>query len=433
MKRYLDNIESNVEYLGQVPKNWQVVPLKLIVASKISDGPHLTPDFVDEGGVPFLSVESIQNSKIDFTKRRGNISVNDHLEFSKKCKPQLHDILLVKSASVGKVAIVDTDQEFNIWSPLALIRIGSKGVPRYFLYFLLTDYFKRIVVLNSGFNTQLNIGMGVLENLKVLVPPLPEQHQIVSFLDAKTTQIDRLVALKQRKIELLKEYRTALINRVVTKGLDPTVPMKDSGVEWIGEIPEGWEVKRLKFISNLISEKGVSHSEDVKISPENIESGTGRCLNFHSDYQGEGVKFEKNDILINKLRFYLRKNFFCDSSGFSMGEMIVLRFFRGFSKFYFHLFFNQILVDYLDAQSTGVKLPRVSPELILNLHFPVPPLSEQKEISNHLDLKLSMLEEQIGIELRKVDFLLEYRQSLISSVVTGKIDVRTEVLDHEIY
>ena len=236
--------------------------------------------------------------------------------------------------------------------------------------------------------------------------------------------IDKLISTKEQKITLLKEQRTSLINQVVTKGINPNVKMKDSGVEWIGEIPENWGVFKMKYGVNHIIEKGLTTKEDVKISPENVESMTGVCFNFYSEYEGEGMRFNKGDILLNKLRLYLKKIVLTEVNGYSMGEMIVLRCSNKlFNRYFYFLIFHQGLIDLLNSQSNGVKLPRVSPEIIMNSIIPFPPFNEQIQIFEHLDSKTKEIDELIQLEQKKIDLLKEYRQSLISEVVTGKFKV----------
>ena len=202
--------------------------------------------------------------------------------------------------------------------------------------------------------------------------------------------------------------------------------MKDSGVEWIGEIPEGWEVKKMKYCLCLISAKGETTKGDIKISPENVENETGVCFNLYSDYEGEGMKFKNGDILLNKLRIYLKKIVLTDFDGFSMGEMIVLRTVDGLNKYYHYMLFNQGLIDLLNEQSTGVKLPRVSPDIILNTSIVYPTLPEQQQIVTYLDQKTKEIDDLISSEQKRIELMKEYRQSLISEVVTGKIKVTNE-------
>ena len=214
--------DSGVEWIGEIPSGWGFVPLKYLVSTKITDGPHETPQFVNDG-IPFLSVESVQDNKLDFGRKRGFISEELHLEYSKKCKPLRDDVFLVKSGSTtGKSTIVETDVEFNIWSPLCIIRSNqSKISPRYMFTSIQSDYFRKFVELDWSFGTQPNIGMGVVENIRIIVPStLQEQQLIVDHLEKETTKIDSTIEKETQRIELLKEYRQSLISEVVTGKVD---------------------------------------------------------------------------------------------------------------------------------------------------------------------------------------------------------------------
>ena len=213
--------DSGVEWIGEVPAHWEVLAIKRITSVPITDGPHETPEFLDEG-VPFISAEAIKNDRIDFTKRRGFISSKEHARFSKKYKPKRGDIYLIKSgATTGNVAFVDTDEEFNIWSPLAAIRPHHKKATTSFIfYFMKSRNFFQSIELGWSYGTQQNIGMNVIKNLPIVRPPTDEQHRIAAFLDHKTAEIDEAISKKQRQISLLQEYRAILIADVVTGKLD---------------------------------------------------------------------------------------------------------------------------------------------------------------------------------------------------------------------
>ena len=213
--------DSGVEWIGEIPRKWNLISLKHLVSTKITDGPHETPEFVDEG-IPFLSVESVQDNKLNFNRKRGFITEETHKEYSKKCKPQRDDVFLVKSGSTtGKSTIVETDEEFNIWSPLCIIRSDkSKVTPRFTFTSLQSFYFRRFIELGWSFGTQPNIGMGVIENIRIIVPQLLEQTQIVEYLDEQTQKIDTTIEKETQRIELLKEYRQSLISEVVTGKID---------------------------------------------------------------------------------------------------------------------------------------------------------------------------------------------------------------------
>lgn len=209
-------IDSGIKWLGNIPENYQRTSLKRLVKVKITDGPHETPNFVEEG-IPFVSAEGAFEGKIDLNKKRGFISEELHKEYCKKVKPQFGDIFIVKSGSTtGKTVIVDIEDEFNIWSPLALVRTNDLINNNFMLYSLQSEYFQKQVQQNWSFGTQPNIGMGVLERLVVIFPKsLSEQTQIVNHIKTETATIDTAIAKTLKEIELIKEYKEAMIAEAV--------------------------------------------------------------------------------------------------------------------------------------------------------------------------------------------------------------------------
>jgi type I restriction enzyme S subunit len=425
--RYPKYKNTGVDFIGEIPTNWSFGPMKYVLQN--NDGGVWGDDLEEgeEGVIVIRSTEITIDGKWDFSDPIKRKLSQKEVEKSKlKCD----DIVITKSSGspdhIGKSVIVNKDIEnLNCCYSNFVQRIRFKNYNPRLYHFVLNS---QVVRGQFRYLTQSTTGLGNLNGTtlnEIILPfiPLPEQEQIVKYLDEKTSQIDSLISITEKKIELLKQKRTSLINEVVTKGLNPDVELKDSGVEWIGKIPKHWEVRKMKYCLRLISEKKETTNTDVKISPENVESDTGVCFNLYSDYSGEGMKFERGDILLNKLRIYLKKIVFTDYSGFSMGEMIVLRTIEGVNKYYYHTLFNQGLIDLLNEQSNGVKLPRVSPEIILNTEIVFPPILEQEQIVDFIDTHNTEIDNLISIEKRRIETLKEYRQSLISEVVTGKVRV----------
>lgn len=210
---------SGVDVYPSVPEHWNVQKTLTTLTMPITDGPHTTPELLSEG-IPFVSAEAVScgNGGIDFDHIRGFISREFYNECSKKYVPQRDDIYMIKSgATTGRVSVVDTDRIFTIWSPLAVFRCNPDVVHfRFLYYFLQSSAYQRQVQFGWTYGTQQNIGMRTLERLKVFVPPLDEQYAITECLDAKCIQIDRLVAIKQAKIEKLEQYKKSLIYEYVT-------------------------------------------------------------------------------------------------------------------------------------------------------------------------------------------------------------------------
>jgi type I restriction enzyme S subunit len=195
---------------------WVVKTLKSIVQSPVTDGPHLTPQFLDDG-IPFLSVNNLVGNKIDLADLRF-ISQADHEVFSRKCKPRKGDILLGKAASVGKVALVEFDIDFNIWSPIALIRVNTENSPRFVYYQLQGAALIGQITLLTNSSSQGNIGMGDIEKLTLNLPPLPEQTAIASVLSEMDAELagleqrrEKTRALKQGMMQELLTGKTRLL------------------------------------------------------------------------------------------------------------------------------------------------------------------------------------------------------------------------------
>ncbi|EEI18174.1 hypothetical protein HMPREF0298_0026 [Corynebacterium lipophiloflavum DSM 44291] len=191
-----------------------LAPLGLFLAEPITDGPHETPEFIEEG-VPFLSVDGIQNGELTFAGCRF-ISQEDHERFAKKAKPRTGDILMGKAASTGKIALVKTKREFNIWSPLAIIRPNASIDPRWLTLVLKSPFSQRQINDLSTFNTQRNIAMGDIPRIRIPVMEIGKQGQIADELDRETAKMDALIEESTRLIENLKARKNALITEVVT-------------------------------------------------------------------------------------------------------------------------------------------------------------------------------------------------------------------------
>jgi restriction endonuclease S subunit len=269
-----------------------------------------------------------------------------------------------------------------------------------------------------------------LSMVELLIPSMNEQKAIANFLYEKTAEIDALIADKEKVIELLQEKRQAIISEAVTKGLNPNVRMKDSGIEWIGEIPGHWDIRRIKYLSNIRNVKASDGDNDkTYVGLESIESKTGKLLTNNNDEQqavGETANiFKKGDVLFGKLRPYLAKCIVADFNGRCTSELLVLRTGSNMLPEYLYLFMlSPIFIDVVNSSTYGAKMPRASWDFIGNLRIPLPSIKEQEEIVEYLIKLKNNMDDLIFDISTQIQKLKEYRQSLISEAVTGKIDVR---------
>ena len=429
--RYENYKDSGVEWLGEVPEHWDVRAIKHIVSIPITDGPHETPNFPDEG-IPFVSAEAVSTGVIDFSKIRGFISESDHFRYSQKYLPQFGDIYMVKSgATTGITAIVEVDREFNIWSPLAAIRCGKRAIPRFILNFMRSKNFQEAVTLNWSFGTQQNIGMGVIENLAVTLPPIPEQQTIAAFLDCETAKIDALITEQQRLIELLKEKRQSVISHAVTKGLNPNAPMKDSGVEWLGDVPEHWELKATKRLFRLVVEPAPDDNDHELLS---IYTAIG--VRPRKELEEKGNKatttngywmVKKGDLIVNKLLAWMGAIGISNYDGVTSPAYDILRQRLPLEpRYYDFLFRCGVCFSEFRRYSRGIMDMRLRLyfDELGQLYMPYPSKVEQNEIVSFLESELDKFDPLIAETQLAISLLQERRTALISATVTGKIDVR---------
>lgn len=410
---YSDYKESGVEWLGEIPSHWVQMSLKYSLAIPITDGPHETPEILTEG-VPFISAEAVKNDKLDFHKKRGYISEEDDLKFSKKYKPKYGDVYMVKSgATTGNVARVETYERFNIWSPLAVMRPNQKHITTdYLFYTLKSEYFNNFVKTKWNMGTQQNIGMGILANIPTIIPPLEEQKAITRYLDKKLAQIDTLITKQQALLEKLAEQRIALISNAVTKGLNPDVEMKESGVEWLGKIPSHWTIKRLKFMAKIKNGCDYKHVL-ADVGYPVIGSGGAFAYSDSYLYNGESVLLGRKGTIDKPL--------YVNGAFWTVDTMYYTEIFNNISAKY--LYYCTLTVDFW-KYATQTALPSMTQTTLSNLLFSVPNYLEQQAIASYLDNKMNQIERIELSHIECINRLKEYRSALITQAVTGKIDVR---------
>lgn len=431
--RYPKYKPSGVEWLGDVPEHWGVSPLKRIVSIPITDGPHETPQFIDEG-IPFVSAEAVSSGRIDFSKVRACISEEDNARYSLKYSPKLHDIYMVKSgATTGITAIVEDRTDFNIWSPLAVVRCGEGSVPRFVLNFMRSRNFMEGVTLNWSFGTQQNIGMGVIENLSCTVPPLPEQTAIAAFLDREAAKIDGLVAEQRRLMELLKEKRQAVISHAVTKGLNPRAPMKPSGIEWLGDVPVHWEVTRIANVFREVAEAGtdelpilsvsIHHGvSDQEIDEEDMERKVTR-----SDDRSKYKRVAPSDLVYNMMRAWQGGFGTVTVAGMVSPAYVVARPKKPLETAYIeHLLRTPHAIEQMRRHSRGVTdfRLRLYWDEFKNITVLLPPQDEAEAICANIAEMDEIFRNMTAVSEQAIDLLQERRTALISAAVTGQIDVR---------
>ena len=423
MRRYPEYKESGVEWIGAIPKHWTMTRLKYLGESII--GLSYKPENVtdDKNGTLVLRASNIQNGKPSFLD---NVYVN--AEVDEKLRLRAGDILICSRSGsrelIGKNMTITKKLEGITFG--VFMTVFRTKFFRFISHFLNSQVFKN----QSGLflTTTINqLTINTLNNFLICFPTDEgEQAQIANFLDRKTGQIDELIRIKERRIELLQEQRTALINQAVTKGLDPNVEMKPSGLEWIGEIPMHWTISKVKHEFESL--------DNLRI-PLNAETRGSMKLKVYDYYGASGVIdkvesyiFDEPLTLIGEdgANLYLRSTplaFKATGKYWVNNHAHVLRPKHGNIDYLTNMLESLDYTHYI----TGAAQPKLTSEHLMNIAVISPPTSEQDQIADFLDRKTQQIDELIASEGRKIELLKEYRQSLISEVVTGKIDVRDEV------
>jgi restriction endonuclease S subunit len=420
-QRYPAYRDSGVEWIGEIPEHWEVKRLKYIATCN--------DESLNENTDPQYEIKYIDISSVNLSQ---GITHKEILPFekapSRARRIVRHGDTIVSTVRTYLKAIapiIEPDENLIVSTGFAVIRSMKFYSYRFLGFFLQTEGFVGQVVANSVGVSYPAINANELLQFSVIVPPFEEQQAIASFLDRKTAEIDELITKKEDLLKKLDEKRTALITRAVTKGIDPSVPMKESGVEWLGEIPTHWEVKRLKQTMLLITNKSGAETQNVAL--ENIESWSGRYIPSDTEFEGDGVTFQVGDILFGKLRPYLAKAYLAEFPGSAVGDFHVMRpittIFHG--RYTLYLILNHGVISIIDGSTFGAKMPRVSWDFMGNIQLPLPPLEEQQAIAEHIEKKTATIDRQKVQVAEAIERLNEYRSALITDAVTGKMDVHS--------
>lgn len=443
MNRYQSYKPSGVEWIGEIPSNWSVTKIKYTKKdSKDSfiDGDWIESKDLSDEGIRYITSGNIGEGRY---KEQGSGYISEDTFKELNCTEIFEGDLVISRLflPVGRSCILPNLNNNRVITCVdnVVLRPKESFNKSYLNYQFNSNRYSEFTELISRGVTLTRISRGMLGNNSIVVPPLQEQLQIVQFLDEKTELIDKLISTKEQKITLLKEQRTSLINEVVTKGLNPNVKMKDSGVEWIGEIPEHWGLIKMKHKGDVII--GLSYSpEDIVdegdgtlvMRSSNVQNGKPSFLDnvYVSTKIPEKIRLKIGDILIcsrNGSRNLIGKNCLItkNEEGLTFGVFMTVYRSRHY-KFMYWLLNSPIF----ESQSGLFLTSTINQLTVSTLQNMVLPFTdnenEQNQIVEYLDSKTKEINDLVQLEQKKIDLLKEYRQSLISEVVTGKIKVTTD-------
>ena len=417
---------TGIKWIPRIPENWEQTRLKNICDDRLQYGINVPSSKYSETGIRFLRTTDIDED--------GNI-IEDGIyipkeEVTHNYLLQQGDLLFSRSGTVGRCYLHNTENEYSYAGFLVRFRPENKLLSKWMFYFSFTKEFKYQVNSEAIVSTIANFNGNKYAAIKLFYPKDEnELITILKYLDHKTQQIENFIAKKQKFIDLLKEQRQSIINNAITKGINENVKYKASGIEWLGDLPEHWEVRRIKFCvnQNSIKSKGSELGENIfKVALENIDNWTGNFIdNNNPKFEGEGNVFHKGDVLFNKLRPYLAKAYIAESDGLCVGEFLVLTPIIDLicNEFLFQRLMTPSLIDIVNGSTFGAKMPRANWEFIGNLKISLPPISEQQEIVNYIKAETATIDTAIAKTQKEIELIKEYKEALISEAVTGKVKV----------
>ena len=420
MKQYDSYKDSGIEWIGEVPSHWEIVPLKF--TGEFGNGLTYSPKDVVDYGIWVLRSSNIQNSSLSF---EDNVYVSN---VSKALLVQKGDVIICSrngsAALVGKSAFIDKD--INATFGAFMMRYIPKINKKYGFYL-----FQTAISRYKGYfaTTTINqLTKSTIGEMKVPLANTEEQTAIVDFLDNKCSEIDKVISAQQKRIALLQELKQSVITHAVTKGLNPNVEMKDSGVEWIGEVPSHWEIVPLKFTGKFgngltYSPKDVVDYGILVLRSSNIQKSS---LSFEDNVYVSNVSkallVQKGDVIIcsrNGSAALVGKSAFIDKDINATFGAFMMRYIPKINKKYgFYLF--QTAISRYKGYFATTTINQLTKSTIGEMKVPLANTEEQTAIVDFLDKKCASIDSSISKAQHQVELLQEYKQSLITEVVTGK-------------
>jgi len=422
MKSYSSYQESGVDWIGQVPSSWTVKKGKFLFRNrKEINSENQCSNLLS------LTLFGVLNKDMDSSE---GLRPTDYKTYQVFYKDDLvFKLIDLENKKTSRVGLV---HERGIMSPVYIRLIPNKqSLPKYYFYQYF-DLYKKYIFNFLGSGVRSSLTPSDLLDIQLVHPPLPEQIQIVSFLDYKTQKIDELIEKTKKKIELLKEEQNSLINHCVTKGLNPNAEMKDSGVKWIGKIPSHWKISKGKYILKVLTGSYPNEliEDDYGVAFIKVEDLNHTVDKYYLDESKSSVKrsdavtpLEKNILLFPKrgMTIFTNKIVISRVESYIDPNLMAVKVLQNTNiKFILYVIKSRGLGDICDSST----IPQINNKHIYPLEFVYPPLSEQHQIVEYLDEQTQNIDSTIEKETQRIELLKEYRQSLISEVVTGKIDVR---------
>ncbi len=442
MKSYEKYKPCGSDWTGKIPEHWDSKRLKYVAKINPSKPPFQVDGSADDEGV-FLPMEKVsEHGQINQELRKSIHEVSSGFTCFAK-----GDVIVAKITPCfenGKGALLsDLETDFGYGSTEFHVLRANEAVSPILLFYITKThpFMKNGEAFMSGSAGQKRVPSSFVENFETGVPPKEEQTAITNFLDEKTAQMDTLIANKQKLIELLKEERTAIINHAVTKGINLKVKLKPSGIEWLGDIPEHWEVKKLKYVvskigsgitptggASVYQNEGIPLLRSQNIYNDGLKLDDVAYISDDIDEQMSNSRIEDDDVLLNITGasigrcFYVPKDF---GKGNVNQHVCIIRPIQNLlrTKFLHSIIVSGYGQTLIDTCQTGANREGLNFQQIKSFDLPIPDIQEQRQIVAFIETLTSRIDATISQIEKEIDLLQEYRTALISEVVTGKVKV----------
>lgn len=431
--------DSGIDWIGDIPRIWKVVPLR----SQYLFGKGLSitkADLTDSGAavISYGQIHSKDNIGVSVQDSLIRYISWDNVSLSDSSKTSIGDIIFADTSEdlegCGNCVYVDRTLPIYAGYHTIILRPKTSDLGRYYAYLFASDAWRAQIRATVSGVKVFSVTQNVLKTTKLLIPPVEEQKRIVSFLDKKCAEIDALITEKETTNTLLKELRLSIIYEAVTKGLDPTAPMKDSGVEWVGKIPQEWDLRRLKtnfdIVTGATPKSGEASYWDGAIpwitpadyKTEDVYVSVGRKSITQEGMNSCATSLVPEGSIVFSKRapiglVAISSNPLCTNQGCLScipKESVDV-------KYYYYVM--SIYSEQFDLFASGTTFKEISTVSFANFKLPYPNFEIQRRIASYLDTKCSEIDALIAANKETIALLKELRQSIIYETVTGKIEV----------
>lgn len=409
--------DSGIPWIGEIPEGWSVCRLKnyFTLHGRIGWNGLRSDEFEENSYAYLVTGQDFTAKEIDWNRcyqiRKERYDEDEYIQLSDG------DILVTKDGTIGKTAVVTKlNKPACLNSGIFVVKPKDTSIfnPNYFYWLLESPLLKSFNnYMNLGGTTIIHLYQNIFERMPLVIPSKKEQEIIADYLDRKCSEIDKMIVLEEKVIEELKAYKQSVITEAVTKGLNPDVPMKDSGIEWIGKIPKQYMLSKVKFHIRIKSGDTITKELVNKIGEYPVYGG-GEIIGYHSQYNTT-----ENNLIVGRVGVRCgcvtipKQKVWATDNALILDSNLAL-------KYSYYL----LIAANLNRLNTSNAQPLITGTKLKNEFIPLAPINEHDQIINYLDHKCSEIDSMINIKLSKIDSLKNYKKSIIYEYVTGKREVQ---------